>query len=119
MRTEEEEKKRAADEASKKVEEEKKRKEEDEIQKKQADSEGFRLEGVQKEKQQTEKAPESSRTKILEVQYPVDQEHDQTDSKPLEHVVPSSSTIAEGSGSFFGLDLIPLACLQKGRRNHI
>ena len=37
----------------------------------------------------------------------MDQEQDQTDSNPLEPVVPSSSTVAEGSGSFFGLDLIP------------
>ena len=100
LRTKEEEKKRAAEEAAKKAKE-KRKKQEDEIRKKQADSEGFRLEGVQKEKQQTEKALESSRIEILEGQDPIDQEQDQTDSNPLEPVVPSSGTAAEGSGSFF------------------
>ena len=37
----------------------------------------------------------------------MDQEQDQTDSNPLDPIVPSSNTIAEGLGSFFGLDLIP------------
>ena len=73
MRTEEEEKKQAAEEAAKKAEEEKKRQEEDEIWKKQADSEGFRLEGVQKEKKQTEKTAEWLRTETLERQDPIDQ----------------------------------------------
>ena len=53
LRIEEEEKKQVAQEATKNIEEEKIRKEEDEIRKKQTESEGFRLEGVQKEKHQT------------------------------------------------------------------
>ena len=107
MRSEEEEKKRAAKEVAKKAEEEKKRQEEDEIRKKQADSEGFRLEGVQKEKQQTEKTPERSRTKTLEGQDPPDQEQAQSDSNPLEPVVPHSNTVGEGSVPTSGIDLIP------------
>ena len=42
-----------------------------------------------------------------EGQDPTDQEQDRTDSNPLEPISPSSSTVAEGLGSFFGLDLIP------------
>ena len=40
---------------------------------------------------------EGSRTKTLEGQDPTDQEQAQSDSNPLEPVVPSSSTVGEGS----------------------
>ena len=37
----------------------------------------------------------------------MDQEQAQSESNPLEHVVPSSSTVGEGLGSITGVDLIP------------
>ena len=73
----------------------------------QADSEGFKLEGVQKEKQQTKNTPKISRIETQEGQDPTDQEQAQSDSNPLEPVVPSSSTVREGSRSIFGVDFIP------------
>ena len=68
MKTEEE--KKSSGRSSK---EDRRRKEEDEIQKKQAESEGFILEGVQKEKKQTKKRIEGLRTETLEGQDPTDQ----------------------------------------------
>ena len=50
---------------------------------------------------------EGSRTETLEGQDPMDQEQAQSDSNPLDPVVPSSSTVGEGLVSTFGIDLIP------------
>ena len=50
---------------------------------------------------------EGSRTETLEGQDPTDQEQAQSDINPLEPVVPSSSTVGEGSVSTSGVELIP------------
>ena len=50
---------------------------------------------------------EGSRTETLEGQDPMDQEQAHYDIDPLEPVVPSSSTVGEGSVSTSGIELIP------------
>ena len=106
MRTEEEENRRAAEEAAKKIEEEKKRKEEDEIQKKQAGSEGFRLEDAQKGKRPIEQAGGVLRKGTQQEKDLIDQGEVQSDIDPLEPVVPFGSVVGEGSVSFSGVELI-------------
>ena len=85
----------------------KKRKEEDEIRKKQAESEGFRLEDVQKEKQPAEKTGEGLGTETLEEQDPIDQGQVQSDIDPLEPDVPSIIAVGEGLVSISRVELIP------------
>ena len=60
---------------------------------------------------------EGLRTKTLEGQDPTNQEHAQSDSNPLDPIVPSSSTVGEGSISTLGIDLIPFMPMEE-RRYH-
>ena len=99
QKNEEEERKKAAEEATKREEEERKKNEDAEIKKKQKESEGQRLTGLQTDQQTTE-------------QMDAQGEHDHTDQGHGQDN-PDLQELAATSGStqeqvvFFGLNLIP------------